>query len=232
MRVWEQIELVIGQSPRILLAGPPGTGKTRAGMRINLKKDALVMGMTMTDETPMSEVRGHYVAKGGEFVWYDMIFMKAWRESHSRPVRVVINEIDHTGADCSSFMHAFLDDPEIASYNLPTGELLSPGPFGVEVIATMNGKFEDLPEPVLDRFPVRIEVAETHPGAFEGLPTELRKLATGCANDNNEEKRISVRAFKEFATLSTKIDKKVAAQVIFGTRSKEIMNAIQIAAVR
>lgn len=233
--VWDVVEAVLGpgRAPRVLLAGPPGTGKTRAGAFCGVQKGMEVFMLTMTDETPMSEVRGHFIAKGGDFHFHYGVLVQAWRASHDRPVRVVINEIDHTGADCASFLHAFLDDPELQEaghgYRLPNGEDIKPGPHGVQVIATMNGQWDDLPDALLDRFPVRLLINETHPNALASIKTAAVRNAAKAAGSKAGAQRISIRAFKEYERLKDTIGPDDAAVSVFGVRSQELLDALRIA---
>lgn len=231
---WEIVDAVLNHSPRILLMGPPGTGKTYAGTRLGLKnrKSKKVYSVTMTPETPMAELRGHYVPSGGEYIWQDGPAIRAWREG----ARLVINEIDHSSPDCLSLLFAVLDDPQFAEFTLPTGETVRPAE-GFQVVATMNGVPEDLPPALQDRFPVTLEIMEVNPEALAALPEDLRQVAMHTALHPSEERRISIRMWAEFANLRKAMreaygDKKgtqMAAEAIFGNRADEALNALEMA---
>lgn len=90
---WAVTDAVMGISRRILLHGPPGTGKTYAATRRALPEDGKVYSITMTEETPMAEIRGHFVQKDNSFVWMHGPAVRAWLEG----ARLVINEIDQIG---------------------------------------------------------------------------------------------------------------------------------------
>lgn len=228
---WEIIDAVIATSRRVLLFGLPGTGKTYAAARRNVPKGTSVYQVTMTDETPAAEIRGHFIPKGEEMVWMDGPGIRAWREG----ARLVVNEIDRASADSLSFMYALLDDPEFAELTLPTGEVVRPAE-GFHVVATMNGSPYDLPLALQDRFPVTIEVMDVNPEAIEALPEDLRVPARESALVANEDRRLSIRMWMEFASLRPKLNSKfkskvkgteMAAQAIFGARWNEALKAIK-----
>ena len=226
---WAIIDAVIAVSRRILLFGLPGTGKTYAAARRNVAEGQTVYQSTLTPETPAAEVRGHFLPKGDEFVWMDGPGIRAWREG----ARYVVNEIDKAGDDCLTFMNALLDDPEFAEMTLPTGEVVRPAK-GFHVVATMNGTPLDLPVSLQDRFPVTIEVMDVNPEAIEALDEDLRIPAREGALVPNEERRLSIRQWMEFASLRLKLAPRggntgteVAAKAVFGNRWAEALRAIK-----
>jgi len=228
---WEVAEAIISISPRILLRGKPGTGKTYHAATAALPEDQKVYQITMTEETPAAEIRGHYTIKNGEYVWSDGPAIMAWREG----ARLVINEIDHASEDCMSLMYAILDDPGFAQLTLPTGETVRPQE-GFQIIATMNGVIDDLPPALQDRLPVDIEITDVHPEAIKRLPEDLREAARNTALAKTSERGISIRMWLEFAALREKLpdvvgDEKaleVAAQAIFGTNYREALTALTV----
>ena len=179
----------------------------------------------------MTELRGHFILKGNTFVWHDGVIARAWRLSHSHPAGVVIvlNEIDHAGGDVQTFLHNALDDPEMARLDLPTGETLRPAVGKVIVVATMNGRPEDLPEALRDRLPVVLAMDRPHPKAIEGLPPDLQALAANSPTARDEERRVTPRALYAFATLREQLGAPMAAFAIFGQASQDLLNAITLA---
>jgi len=228
---WGIIDAVIAVSRRVLLHGLPGTGKTYAAARRNVPEDTTVYQITMTEETPAAEIRGHFLPKGSEMIWMDGPGIRAWREG----ARLVINEIDLASADALSLMYALLDDPEFAEFTLPTGETVRPKE-GFHVVATMNGHPYDLPLALQDRFPVTIEVLDVNPEAIEALPEDLRIPAREGALVENVDRRLSVRMWTEFASLRLKLAAQqgdetegvvLAAKAVFGQRWSEALRAIK-----
>ncbi len=221
---WEVAEAVIGISRRVLLKGKPGTGKTFAATHLALKDDQEVYSITLTEETPMAEIRGHFVTKGGEFVWMDGPAIRAWKEG----ARLVLNEIDHASDDVLTFMYAIMDDPEYASVTLPTGETVIPAK-GFMFIATMNGEIHDLPDALQDRLPVSIDITELNPEALEALPEDLRDPAKNTTLLSNNERSISIRAWGEYAILREELDPRMAADAVFGDAASDAILALNIA---
>jgi len=229
---WEVAEAVIGVSPRVLLRGKPGTGKTYHAATAAVGEDQKVYQITMTEETPAAEIRGHYTIKDGEYVWSDGPAIMAWREG----ARLVINEIDRASEDCMSLMYAILDDPGFAQLTLPTGETVRPAE-GFQIVATMNGIPEDLPDALQDRLPVDIEITDVHPKAIERLPEDLREPARNTALAKTSERGISIRMWLEFAALRETLPERlgddeagltVAAQAIFGENYRDALTAITV----
>lgn len=224
--IWSLIELVLPASRLTLLYGPPGTGKTTAGNYMGEPKE--VYNLTLTEETPAAELRGHFIPKGQEFVWMDGPALTAFK----RGARLVLNEIDKASGDALTFCHALLDDPGIARITLPykseEGETVTVTPHpDFHVVATMNGEPDDLPEALRDRFAVRINVDKVHPDAIASLPKELRKIASkGISKDG--ERSVSIRGWNAFVQLREIVGEENAARAVFGSRADTILNTIKI----
>lgn len=222
MDCWTLLNVVGGKSKRTLLYGPPGTGKTTAACRMG--DPGSFYSLSLSDGSTEAELRGHYIPTDGKFVWHDGPALRAWREG----VRLVVNEIDHAPAEVLSFLHAILDDPEVARITLPTGETVTPAE-GFHVIATMNGEPNDLPPALRDRFPVCLEVDRPHPEAIEALPANLRKAATDTAVHDDPERRVSTRAWAAYAALvADGIPEDAAALAVFGARGRDVLDSLRI----
>lgn len=220
--LWPLIEKVSQVAPRILLFGPPGTGKTYAATR-SARQGQAVYSITMTEDTPAAELRGHFIPKDREFIWMDGPAISAWRNGG----RLIINEIDRASSDALTFLYAIMDDAEFAQLTLPTGELVSPSE-GFQVICTMNGEPNDLPLPLQDRLPVSIEINEVNPNAIANLPQDLQVVAKNSTMAKTYEQRFSIRLWAAYAQLREKMSPKEAAQAIFGVRANEALNAIEV----
>ncbi len=219
---WTEIETIVKAGLHSLLFGPPGTGKTRCAT----SPDSY--SLTLTPETPAAELRGHFVPKGHEFVWFDGPAMRAWREGK----RLVLNEIDQASGDALTFLYAVLDDPDVARLTLPTGETVRPAP-GFHAVATTNATdlHNTLPAALLDRFAIRIEVTECHPAALERLPQGMG-AAVASTMDQTPERRVTLRQAMAMQRLSSKTSADLAARAIFGARSTDVLNSLSLATAK
>lgn len=220
MNVWQLFEtLMKKRTPRICVWGPPGIGKSYTPWAVASAEEWEFFSVTLTDQTPMSELRGHFILKDNSYVWHDGIIAKAWRLSHKKPVVLVINEIVEASADAEVFLHNAMDDPELARMDLPNGETIRPHPSNLMVIATMNGRPDNLREALRDRFPVMIEVIEPHPAAIAALPQDLRKFAIAATSAKAGPERMSIRPIAAFAKLRESLkNAELAAQAVWGPK--------------
>lgn len=214
---WQYIERTLGKTERVLLWGPPGTGKTTIANVFGKPEE--VYNIYMTEETPAAELRGHFIPKGNEWIWMHGPAIKAWQHG----MRLVINEVNSASGDALDFLLAVLDDIGIAGITLPTGERVTPSP-GFHCVATMNGSPDDLPEALRDRFSVRFHVRRAHPDAIQALPHDVRKVALA------KMKTVpSVRSWQQFAHLrQTTKSEQVAAYAVFGGDASAILDAIKL----
>ncbi len=229
---WDLANLILDTNGNLLFYGPPGTGKTRQATQFGINDPDDVITITLTEETPAAELKGHFIVKDRDFIWHDGLVVQAWKLGK----RLVINEIDHASGDVFTILMAALDDPQVASLTLPiTDEFgqpmtVRPQP-GYHAIATMNGVPDDLPEALRDRFPAKVNINEAHPDAIASLPTDLQEPARNSVGV--EDGRVSVRSWFSFAALREQIrDEEAAAQLVFGTQYQEVLNAMRIAEER
>jgi MoxR-like ATPase len=230
---WDVVAAVLNHAPRTLLHGPPGTGKTHAACRLGLNNGQRVFSVTLTEETPAAELRGHYILKDGKYVWHDGPAVAAWRCGG----RLVINEIQRGSADVHALLLAITDDREIAEIDLPSGEKVKPAE-GFACVATMNGDPQEQLDPaLLDRFCVSINIDKIHPDAVKQLPEDVQHAAERTALIENQERRISVRAWYAFAQLRQQLRRihgqedaqRLAAVAVFNSRSQDALDALSIA---
>lgn len=208
--------------PRVLLYGLPGTGKSTAAQRMG--KTNGVFNVTLTEETPAAEIRGHYVPIKGEFQWKDGPGISAVRNG----ARLVLNEIDHASGDVHTLLMALLDDHETLALTLPTGETITHTD-GYQVIATMNGVPSDLPDALRDRFEIMINVDKPNPDALKILPTELRNAAKGTVAHRDPARALSLRSWIAFDRLSKVHSKEEAAVLVFGQKQAQaVLDSIKI----
>lgn len=231
MDCWKLVANAIGNADRILLYGPPGTGKTFAAAtnKIGYRKDGEpnVYQITMTEDTASANLEGFYKPNSsGGFEWHDGIAIQAWRTGG----RLVVNEIDHASPDAMTFLHAIMDDKQIAQLTLNNDnkETVRPKP-GFNVIATTNSDPDSLPMALKDRFPVKIHVDSIHPSALSIFPKAWHETIEDTSLSKDIDIRLSIRSWKELFDLIAKgIDKETAAQLVFGTRGTDLLEAIML----
>lgn len=184
-----------------------------------------VYNVTLTDETPAAELRGHWVPSGSEWKWQDGPAMTAFRTGGI----LVLNEIDKASADCLDFCHALLDDPGVSAMTLPNGETAFPHS-DFRVVATMNATPRDLPEAIADRFAVAVEIVEPHPDAIASLPMDLQEVARNLAGkDTDPDRPGTLRRWKAYAAMRDVVSADDAAAAVFAHRASEVANMLTLA---
>ena len=205
------------------LWGPPGVGKTWSAFNIGCS-DRGYYSVTLTEDTPANELRGHYLLKGNEMVWADGPFTRALREG----ARLVINEISRGNAETWSLLLPVAESPETARLTLPTNETIQPAE-GLQIVFTDNQPPDTLPDALQDRFECQMRIGEPHPSALEMLSPSIRK-AMEATNDLPEGRRVSIRAWLTIERLRASLGLADASRGVFGeARGEEIYRAIRMA---
>lgn len=200
---------------RVLLHGvTPGTGKTTAGLALADAKQAESISITLTDGMMATDLLGTLLPSGpGQVKWHDGPVASAIRRAmHGLPTVLIMNEIDHAGPDAAHICYAVLEaSGKSGSFTLSTGEVLSVTD-NLIVVATMNPDPADvLPEPVLNRFQVVIDVGpHVSPMILEALPPHFRSMVA--------DGRMAAReAFALISLTGAGCDPFVAVQAVLGT---------------
>lgn len=217
---------------RLVLFGPPGTGKTYAGLTLGDVAGGAYRLICNEDMTA-ADVTGHFMPTAdGTWKWLDGSVLKAWQGNGSVGGRIVADEIDRASGDVLSLLLNMFDNVESASWQHPdSGVVHRPRP-GFSVIMTTNVEdMRDLPVALKDRFPVAIRIDQPHPGALARLSPYLRAPAAAAAAAD-KARRFSVRSFMAFDRLrESGMDLERAAFLIFGNHSKDVLDAIRVDAV-
>jgi hypothetical protein len=220
---WNSISRVLEKADRVLLVGPPGTGKTYAALTLGLEGRE-VFNCTLTNETAMYELRGCDVLAQGKYVWRDG---PALRAAHSGG-RLILNEIEDASGDAFGFIIACADSKESARITLPDGKTVTPTE-GYQVVATSNADPEMLPQKILDRFPVVLHIKKPHPDAFTYFGMENLKRAAESMFEVGTPHRVGLRAMLAFeGLLLAGIERVDAAMVTLGKNWDEILQAITL----
>jgi MoxR-like ATPase len=225
---WADVEDVIDAGlTKLILFGPPGTGKTYAGLNMFGARNAhrLICNEDMTS----ADVTGHFMpTEDGTYKWNEGAVIRAWRGDGHQGGRVVADEIDRASGDVLSVLLSMFDSVESSSWAHPvTGEVVRPNP-GFSVFMTTNIEdMEDLPTALKDRFPVAIRINKPHPSALTFLSEDLRIPAANSVDAYGSE-RISLRGWKAFDQMRGKLGDEKAARLCFGDNYRSVVDAIKV----
>jgi MoxR-like ATPase len=153
--------------------------------------------------------------------------IKAWEGNGIVGGRLIVDEVDKASGDVFATLLAMLDSPESATWEHPeTGRIVRPREGFTAIMTTNVENMEELPTALADRFPVRIRINTPHPTALLALSHDLRNFAVRMADAG--DRRISLRAFASFDKLRKGLGDARASQIVFGSRSESILDAIAI----
>ena len=107
-----------------------------------------------------------------------------------------------------------------------TGEKTTPAPNYTVIMTTNVEVIDELPQALVDRFPVRLRIDRPHPHALETLPTHWRGYADRMADAGSE--RMSLRLFQSMSKLARQMGEEKAAKIILGERATAFLEAIKI----
>lgn len=203
--------------------GPPGIGKTYGAYRLG-RVAAGVYPVTLTPETPASELVGHYIPCGDGLSWRDGPFARALRAGG----RLVINEITHASSDVLAVLYPVLESIETAQLMLATGETLTPGA-GFHVVATDNEPPWSLPLALQDRFESTLHLDSPHPAALAAIDADLQDAALRTMQ-LGDERRVTMRRWFAICRMRTHHGLERACQIVLGgERGGQLFDAVQLA---
>lgn len=206
---------------RLLLIGPPSSGKSTTSMLVAGVKHRI----TMTETTSKEELLGQFHLIEGSTKWIDGPVTTAMRNGEP----VLIDEIDRYSPECASLCYSIIDDrPHVT---LPNGEQIK-AKDGFKVLMTSNESLETLPAAVQDRIEAIIMASVPHPDSLSELPDALRELTIRTYETKTRfapglRLEPSVRRMRAFYKLMSVIPSDVAARLVFGSAgATEVLSVI------
>jgi len=129
----EDLICLLLANKRIMLVGPPAVGKTSVIAQFCARVCWPMTRFNGNRDVTVQDFVGNYEAHNGCTEWVDGPLPRAMREGHV----LVIDEVDHMPAECSSVLHSVLEPGGHLIITGKGGEVIEPHP-NFRIVATAN----------------------------------------------------------------------------------------------
>jgi MoxR-like ATPase len=222
----EQLPVILTAGiTRVLLHGPPDTGKTTTAGKLAEKRGQQVFRLQCSRDQGIEDLLGQFTLSDGSTKFAPGPIPQAMACGGM----LICDEFDFRNPAHDSIYHSVLDEREIAEVRLPDGTTVKPAD-GFTVVCTTNAAPNVFSAALLRRWELKLYCAIAHPEALASLPPKQAKFLNNLQSGQKVPEfrfELSVSAFKAVARLSAVVPEDHALTMVFGEQAaREIESSL------